>query len=354
MFYNCKNRKIVKSISLIICLFLLILLNGCESGKPANEFNGNQITLTPAAKLSSDKSEQTVAEVEPGTAAVEANDVIGDSGRTEKTDSNNKVTLTLPDDSKATEDPKIKDFSEMDEYFKDYTFNVLYDEKLEIYQRTYSIHGVYDLNGDGIADKINAVLESDYKDGSYIEVNGLKVTLDPSNPTGEMQIIDLDSKDSYTEVAIFDGGPSGDPAYAFFRYDGTKLYYIGSIDRYALMDGKGKFISWFHLANNLKPQFFSAWEEIKNNEFVIINHDVEQYTGKTYEVNGTGYFVPLDKNPKDYFAHTVWDTEALREFKTTKIKLLDIYIKPDDRTLNWFYVELSDGEKGLLYFWIGD
>jgi len=33
---------------------------------------------------------------------------------------------------------------------------------------------------------------------------------------------------------------------------------------------------------------------------------------------------------------------------------LDIHISPDDRTLNWFYVDLPDGEKGLLYFWIGD
>ena len=77
---------------------------------------------------------------------------------------------------------------------------------------------------------------------------------------------------------------------------------------------------------------------------------MEQYIGKTYEVDGTGYFVPLDFYPEDYFEHVVWDSENLREFKATKIKLLDIHIRPDDRTLNWFYVELPDGEKGLLYF----
>ncbi len=317
----------------MLCLFLLCLLTGCELGKTADESNGNQITLTPTAKPTN---------------------AIGDSDRTEEAASNNEVTIALPDAAKATKEPKIEDFSEMDKYFKDYTFDVLYDEKLDFYQRTYSVHGVYDLNGDGEADRINAVLEADYEEASYIEVNGIKVTLNPDNPSGEMQIIDLDSKDSYTEVAIFDGGPSGDPAYAFFRYDGTELYYVGSIDRYALTDGQGKFISWFHLANNLKPQFFSAWGEFKNNEYVITNHDVEQYIGKTYEVDGTGYFVPLDKNPKDYFEHTVWDFEALREFKATKIKLLDIHINPDDQILNWFYVELSDGERGLLYFWIGD
>ncbi|MGI6372208.1 MAG: M56 family metallopeptidase [Caldicoprobacterales bacterium] len=248
----------------------------------------------------------------------------------------------------------IESFSEIDKYIKDYTFDVSYEEDLELGQRVYSFHGKYDLNGDGEADSINAVLITDNEDGSYIEVNGMKVELNLYNPTGAVKIIDLDSEDGYTEVAIFDDGASGDPAFTFIRYDGTKLYTLGTIDRHALMDGKGKFISRFHLANNFKPQFFSALGEFKNNEYLITNYDVEQYIGETYEVYGTGFFVPLDFYPEDYFEHVVWDSENLREFKATKIKLLGIHISPDNPTLNWFYVELPDGEKGLLYFWIGD
>jgi hypothetical protein len=169
-----------------------------------------------------------------------------------------------------------------------------------------------------------------------------------------VQIIDLDSKDNYVEIAIFDDGPSGDPNFIFFRYDGKELYSLGSIDRYALMDGQGKFISWFHLTNYFKPKFFSAWGEFKDNKYITTNHDVEQNIGKTYELNGTGYFIALDQNPENFFDHAIWDFEAMRDFKATKIKLLDIHIKPEDRTLNWFYVELPDGERGLLYFWIGD
>ncbi len=248
----------------------------------------------------------------------------------------------------------IENFSEIDNYIKDYTPDVTYEEDLELDQRAYYIQGAYDLNGDGKADKINAVLIADNGHGSFIEVNGVKVTLELYNPTGSIRFIDFDSRDSYTEVAVFDNGPSGDPAFTLLRYDGKKLYPIGSIDRYALMDGQGKFISWFHLANNFKPRFFSAWGEFKNNEYVITNHDVEQYKGETYEVDGTGYFVPLDFNPENYYEHVVWESEYLREFEAAKVKLLDIHISPDDRTLNWFYVELPDGEKGLLYFWIGD
>jgi hypothetical protein len=120
------------------------------------------------------------------------------------------------------------------------------------------------------------------------------------------------------------------------------------------MDGQGKFISWFHVSSNLEPKFFSAWGEFKNNEYIITNHDIEQYIDKTYEVDGTGYFIPLDKYPENYSEYTIWDNEAQREFTTTNVKLLNIHINSYDRTLNWYYVELPDGERGLLYFWIGD
>lgn len=254
----------------------------------------------------------------------------------------------------AAEGDIIEDFSEIDNYLKEYTPDVSYEEDLESGYQAYVIRGAYDLNGDGGADIINAVLTVDNGEGSFIEVNGIRATLGLYDPTGSIRFIDLDSRDSFTEVAVFDNGPSGDPAITFLRYDGRSLYTLGSIDRYALMDGEGRFISRFHLADNFKPQFFSAWGEFKNNGYVITNHDVEQYIGETYEVNGIGFFVPLDFNPEDYFEHVVWDSENLREFKGTRIKLLDIHISSDDRTLNWFYVELPNGEKGLLYFWIGD
>ena len=48
-----------------------------------------------------------------------------------------------------------------------------------------------------------------------------------------------------------------------------------------------------------------------------------------------------------------FDQETLREFEAAKVKILDIHVSEDNRTLNSFYVELADGEKGILNFWIG-
>lgn len=213
-----------------------------------------------------------------------------------------------------TEDPKIEDFSVLDEYYKDYTFDVTFDENLEFYDRIYTIHGTYDLNGDGEEEQISALLNQRAEE-SYIEVNGIKVSIYPMSPTGEVQIIDLDNRDEYVELAIFDDGPSGDPEFKFFRYDGKELISLGSIERGGLMDGQGKLISWFNKSN---------------------------------------YLVPLETNPENHFEYTDWDFESLRKFKNTEIMLLDIHISPEDRTLNWYYVELPDGERGLLCFWIGD
>ena len=202
------------------------------------------------------------------------------------------------------------------------------------------------MDGDGKEDIINAVLKP-RDDSSYIEVNGLEVSIYPDHPTGEIFIIDMDSRDNYLEVAVFDDGPSGDPIYMFFRYDGKELYSVGSIDEFAYMDGQGKFISIL-ICLNILNQSFIFWKEHKDGEFASYSHDVEQYIGRYFILNGNGYFVSLEESPDDYYKYVTWDYETIRDFKDVNIRLLDIYGSSS------YYVELPNGERGLLYFWTGD
>lgn len=322
-----KYKKVSKrSISLLLSISLLCLLGGCNI-KKNHEVNNNF--------ASSNKRSNSI-------------DISQDNDKTQETNideiekNNNEAVTTI------VEIPKLEDFSTIDEHIIDYEFDLSYDQNFKIYDLTYSIYGEYDLNGDGEIDSIEALLKSNYEDGAYIKVNQLKVPLYLDSPSGEVYIIDVDKKDKYYEIAIFDDGPSADPRFDFFRFDGKDLLFLTSIDRTALMDGQGRFISWFDLSNYLQPQFYTAWGEFKDNEYIINNHDTSRYIGKTYEVNGSGYFVPLGNIPDNVFEYMNWEEKSMREFDGTKINLLYIYHS------QCYYVEMPDGERGLLYFWIGD
>ncbi|MBH1941501.1 hypothetical protein I5677_11410 [Mobilitalea sibirica] len=219
----------------------------------------------------------------------------------------------------------------------------------------YRINSEYDLNMDNQPDKIefflNGTLNKRNK-SPYIKVNGIKLDIYMDYTyNGEVGILDLDEKDGFIELAYLDEGPSGDPHYVFYRYNGTSLYELGEIDAYSLMDGQGHLISGFHLSD-VQPVFYSAWYEIMDNRFVKKNHDLSEYIGKSYEFNGgEAYFIPKD-NLNDPL-ELRWEWEAIKNFEPTTLKLLDIHI-PYDRTLNFYLVEFPNGERGLLYFWIGD
>lgn len=245
-------------------------------------------------------------------------------------------------------DPDIKDLSQISDYFKDYDLDVNGEDDHELYISTYKISGEYDLNGDGVKENIQAVLSNNYNVNSYVKVNDITVEIHTDNPTGEVKIIDLDSNDNYLELACFDDGPSGDSHYKLFRYNGEELIALGGMDNGTIMDGKGKFISWFSLGVNFKPQFYTSWKELVDNEFIDRDHDVNQYIGKTYELSGSGFFVPLDEAPEDGYEYVTWEREILRDFEPTTIKILKIYSASN------LFVEFEDGHKGLLYFWIGD
>ncbi|HOQ08165.1 MAG TPA: hypothetical protein PLP87_10245, partial [Clostridiales bacterium] len=348
---NRKRFRVILQV-MSISLVMLILFSGCGMRRKADGDGDGQVPATPAEDSRTPESgpEETGSE-HTGTVPDDAKDA------EETTDGTPEHENAFGNGSAVNpQDPEIEDFLALDEFFIYYGFDVHYDEQLEFYERVYTIRGTYDMDGDGEEDSILALINTGYSEGSYIEVNGNRLMLDHGNFSGEMQLIDLDSRDSYTEIAVFDDGPSADPLLQFYRYDGEKVYFVGSIDRYSLMDGKGRFISSFHLASNFHPQFYSAWGEFRNGEYVTTNADVGQYIGKTFEIDGSGFFVPLDKMPADlseYLEHVLWDWDAVREFSGTEAKILNIYMNEDDRTLNWFYIELVGGEKGLLYFWIG-
>lgn len=346
------KRKKQRMISLCLCLSVIFIFTACNSKEAITKPANDNITQTPKEEDISSSSENEDEKNQEEKNVDETNNT--DINETELNTEINEPAEAIEQEITETEPPILDNFSKMDDYLKDYSFDISYNDKVVTYERTYQFRGEYDLDGDGSLDNIDGVIDTQSGKTSYIDINGGKVEFHSDSPTGELYVIDMNRDDKLTEIAIFDDGPSGDPHLKLFGYDGKEAYQVGTIDRSAWMDGQGKFISWFHRTNNFEPMFYSAWVEMNKNELVTSNHDITEYIGKTYQIDGTPFFIPLDEYPENYFQYVRWEQDALREFKDTKVKILDIYMNEYDPTLNWFYVELPEGEKGLLYFWIGD
>lgn len=244
----------------------------------------------------------------------------------------------------------LEDFKSLKDCFIDYKFKIR--EKSD----SFIIKGKYDINNDGKKDKINLVLQkhSDTRVETYMEVNGIKQEIYMSYTyDGEIHLVDLDENDNFIEIVFFDEGPSADPTYHIYRYDGNELYNIGYVCDKTLINGNGKIIPSGFLSN-FEPVFYSNWLEIENNKLILKDKDIDEYLGKRYtlhEIENGVFFVPMEEIPEDF--EPKWND--MGGFETTELTLIDIYFPYDSSNLlNFYFVELANGERGMLYFWVGD
>ncbi len=252
------------------------------------------------------------------------------------------------------EEIDINNFKPIKEYFIKYDFDVNINGTKEE-PLSFTVKGEYDLNLDGSLDNIILLLQGhsgrEKNIQTYLQVDNIneEIYMDHTSD-GEVRIIDLDKNDKFIEIAYFDEGPSGDPAFTFYRYNGTELYKIGSLPSDVLFDGKDSFIPGCFISK-FDPKFCSAWYEIKDNQFVQRDNDIGKYLGKTYKFGGgEAYFIPAEEMPKNF--EPSW--EEPRQFEVIEIKVIDAYFYPGERNLNRYFVELQNSEKGMLYFWSGD
>jgi len=340
-----KNKIII--VSVLSILFTVFMMVGCSKsgGKESMEQVSPTITkASPSVTIEPTKALMptdfpTPTKVAKPTVTIAPTKAPGDGD-------NNKSALN-----------DLSKFKTIKDSFVDYKFNVVSqygDDKSEPEIETSTAS--YDLNKDGKEDNINIYLANyTTEQDSYIEVNQIKCKLNIDNlynnaDQGVIHIVDLDKKDKFLELAIFDPGMSDDWCYHLLQYDGKQLYELGIIDMDALIDQQGKLVSSFNITRYFKPMFCSAWYEIKNKKLELHPNDTKQYLGKTYDFTGGDAMFKEGKPTTDDITYS----EQLKKFPPGKIKLKDILYDNDTRTLNYFYVELPSGKKGLLYFWIGD
>jgi hypothetical protein len=351
-------RKVLKLMSLIAFSSLLLLCNGCnrETAVKVTDDNGKEPVTATATPIVSTPTADVVAPTQAAMTPTPTEEILTPTPE-----------ISSPDDpgnhednpgEEAAEKFDLTAFKKLKDCFIDYQFDVVSNGTGDM-PDSFDVHGEYDLNQDGRLEEISLyllgnTLNSAFDVKTYIEINGIRKDfyMDYSEE-GEVDIVDLDQKDSYLEVAYFDAGPSDDPHYHFYRYDGKEVIELGETDSSALIDGYGKEIPFLFTSGQFTPVICSGYKIIENNAFKVVNLDIKNCLGKTYKFSGgDAFFQPCDAMPDNLELN--WDMESMIHLDPCQIKILDIKLSEYDRLLNWYFVELPDGQKGLLYFWIGD
>ena len=98
-----------------------------------------------------------------------------------------------------------------------------------------------DLNGDGKAEEIS--LENPDEGGGFaLTVSGITVKgmfTSPGDEADGFLVVDIDSTDSFMEVAVHTPGPSDDDEYVIYWYDGASLRMSGRLARWPKFQGNG-------------------------------------------------------------------------------------------------------------------
>lgn len=229
-------------------------------------------------------------------------------------------------------------------------FNSTYNPKN--YKKDYTIKGTYDLNQDRKKDRITFRCNRDTMK-MKLTING--ATLKDELPTPETAyVVDVNSKDSYYDLVLYDRGMSDDPTYHFYRYNGKTIKYLGAVGSYKAgaigFDGKGHVATMDSFLNKLDAPMLKGYYALKKNKWQYHDFDLSKAEQKEYTISA--------KKVEGYFAET---KKKLDKFNPTWSQKQRITLHKGDKiTLNkigdyeMYEVKLEDGRVGVLYFWIGD
>jgi len=215
----------------------------------------------------------------------------------------------------------------------------------------FEIKGSYDLNSDGTKDQITFQCNRD-QEKAVLTINDSD--LDVSCPApAQAYLVDLDTRDSYLNVVLYDEGMSADPCYHFYQYDGKEIKPLGELgclfEGAIGFDGYNRAANLDSFLNRLNPAILTRYYEYKNDAWTTTEFEMSEVEGKEYTISEDcdAYFAVTDQNT-DQFEYT-WAQEEMCTLHTGE-KITIHTIGQYER----YEVTMPDGRKGILYFWIGD
>lgn len=216
-----------------------------------------------------------------------------------------------------------------------------------------------DINNDGIVDSIEYTVVGQAGNRCQdvsLKINNCEISLITNNPSIDFNIVDIDTRDDFKEIDIFEDGPSDDPKSMFFIYDGIRIIKIGELnaDEYEF-DGMSKVFTKLDKINLFEPSIDVGWTELDEKgrlTYKCISKDI--VIGKQYKIvfdmdsENTPWriFKTADSNPygEDYIA----------EIGKDDMFLLTDVVRQGGKDIA-FKVKLNNGKEGwLIHIFGGD
>ncbi|MBN1892762.1 MAG: hypothetical protein JW780_08275 [Clostridiales bacterium] len=223
---------------------------------------------------------------------------------------------------------------------------------------TGSGHATYDMDRDGAKDTI--LFEVNEITGSAsVSVNGETENF-YIDIFGAAFLIDIDRGNDYVDLMIFDRGPSEDPVYYIFRYDGTSLTRLGDIYGDLRCDRAGRIVSNQGISWYTYPAMVYSRAEVVNGSIIYHSVDRTHYIGDSFVFRreiGEDYGTWMEETTVvpayDAYLYGPSATNIIVD-AGTEFTILDVSEFSAGSSPNWYYVRLEDGRTGVFYYMKGD
>lgn len=215
-----------------------------------------------------------------------------------------------------------------------------------------------DINGDGKIERIEYtaadLLES--VQTITLKINEIETSFIASNSSLDFNIIEINNKDKFKVIDIFEDGPSGDPKSTLFIYDGKTIQKIGELqaDEYDL-DGLSKIWTPFDTISFLEPKINLGWTEMNDRQQLIYKQiDKRSSLNKRYKIS-----VAQDSENSPRRIYKTLDSDPYGEDFIAEVRLGDEVtvtdIKKQDSKEVALRVKLDDGKEGwMIHIFGGD
>lgn len=210
----------------------------------------------------------------------------------------------------------------------------------------------YDLDGDGIVDKITFYRKDDLF--YAIKLNGVEVIENEFSP--EIYIVDLNESDNKIEIVLHDQGPSWDPNYTIYSKKGDSLEEVYGIAGDSLKcDKNGTVLVDDSRSGTYSPEIYFEYMHI--NDSVVTNKSIDLKTISNIEFKNSKLFFSNDYANKNKVFNVGLDPSRLAEINVEQLnddvsfKILDVEnITNNGISEKKIKVELSDGRVGYIFY----